>query len=149
MDNLLNNINPKKIKYNMTSRRLMEVFNYTYSRGTEQSFFIDRLLSENLVKYNGQFYKPTQKLLELAFLPKAIIIPKNIRQVLTHNEIFTKEELIKYFGDDYTADVIVFWLKEHLYIYQSSDCRYRKCDKLCELLAEGEEAINTKQEREE
>jgi hypothetical protein len=136
-------INPKKIKYNMTASRVLEVFGYVNTKRPQQSFLIDKLLEENLIKFSGQYYKPTQKLLEIAFLPKEIKITKQIRQVLTQNEVFTKDELLKYFDDGYVAEAIIFWLKEHTYFYQSSDCRWRKTEKINELLADGVEEIQT------
>jgi hypothetical protein len=136
-------IDKKKIKANMSASKLSEAFNFKYTRKSELLSFIDLLMEDKLVKFNGQYYRPTQKLLQIAFLPETITIKKYYRIVLTQNEVFTKEEMIKYFGDDSSAEAIIVWLKDNAFIYQSSDCRYRKADKFDELLANGVEEIQT------
>ena len=72
-------------------------------------------------------------------IPRTITISKNLRKALNSNIVFTKEELTVMFGDRN----IVTWLKLNCYLYQSSDCRWRKTDKLEEILAEGIEEIKT------
>jgi hypothetical protein len=70
----------------------------------------------------------------MSTLPSIIKFDKNSRNVLTNNTVFTKEELVYLFGEK----SIVTWLKLNGYLYQSSDCRWRKTDKLDEILADGE-----------
>ena len=72
-------------------------------------------------------------------LPSIIYLTRSTRDILNSNEVFTKKELTFLFGDK----EIVIWLKMNGYLCQSSDCRWRKAEKLNELLAEGIEQIQT------
>jgi len=121
------------IKQRMTKREVCEAFNAT-------KIDIPELVKQNLLIDKGIYYAPTTKLYYNIFLPKTITINKDKRTLLINNEVFTKEELIELFDSNCH---VVTWLKMNGYVYQSSDCRYRKADKLCEILAEGEEDINT------
>jgi hypothetical protein len=71
-------------------------------------------------------------------LKHTVNISREMRDVLNNNTVFTKSELIILFGDN----EIVTWMKLNGYLYQSSDCRWRKTEKLNELLADGAETIN-------
>lgn len=68
-----------------------------------------------------------------------VFLIKSIKDFLNNNEVFTKKELILIFGDKTTVEQ----LKLCSYLRQTSDCRWRKTDKLNELLADGVEEIKT------
>ena len=72
-------------------------------------------------------------------LPSIIYLTRNTRNALNNSIVFTKRELTFLFGEE----KIVTWLKMNCYFFQSSDCRWRKTEKLNELLTEGIEEINT------
>ena len=72
-------------------------------------------------------------------VPPIIHLTKNIRTALSNNAVFSKTELALLFGDRNTTT----WLKLNGYLYQSSDCRWRRTDKLDELLADGVTEIQT------
>uniref|UniRef100_A0A6M3LYN2 Uncharacterized protein n=1 Tax=viral metagenome TaxID=1070528 RepID=A0A6M3LYN2_9ZZZZ len=86
-------------------------------------------------------------------LPSCIYLTRNTRDALNNNAVFTKKDLTFLFCDqgDKESDKlemrlssdIVTWLKLYGYLFQSSDCRWRKTEKLNELLAEGVEEIQT------
>jgi hypothetical protein len=101
---------------------------------------IRKLVEQGYIKKDGLYYTPTDKMLYECYLPETIILTIKIRFFLNMNKVFTKKELVSIFDGN---DIIVNWLKLNGYIYQSSDCRYRKTDKLDELLADGEEEIST------
>ena len=79
-------------------------------------------------------------------IPPIIHLTKNARTALSNNAVFTKQELIGLL-DGYelekTRKSIITWLKLNGYLYQSSDCRWRRTDKLDELLADGVTEIQT------
>lgn len=101
---------------------------------------IPDLIKSGLIIDKGIYYAPTIKLYYKLYLPEIITINKDKRTLLINNEVFTKEELTALFDNNCH---VVTWLKLNGFLYQSSDCRFRKSDKLCELLAEGEEEIKT------
>lgn len=133
---------PQYISSRMSKQDVLAMLGFVWNKKEHQKI-IDGLVNDGMLENKGIYYTATIKLYYSVKLPDIIIINKTIRTILTKNEIFTKEELCELF---YNNDIIVHWLKMNGYITQSSDCRFRKSDRLCEVLAEGEN-ITTKEGR--
>jgi hypothetical protein len=124
----------------MSSYAVACVFDFSEAKQKERILLCLKLVGDGYLKRTGEYYSPTQKMLYEAFLPKIIKISKETRIFITKNEVFTKEELVEKFNVNH---IVIHWLKMNDYFYQSSDCRWRKTDKLNELLSDGVEEIPT------
>ena len=124
----------------MNKKTVILAFELPDSKQTREKQIL-QLIEDGYLKRDGLYFSPTEKALNECYLPDTIILTINTRFFLNVNKVFTKRELINIFDGN---EQIVNWLKLNGYLFQSSDCRYRKTDKLDELLADGEEEISTK-----
>lgn len=102
--------------------------------------FINSLVEEGYLQKTGdRYYKPTDRLLSLAFLPEKIILTTEQRRYVTRNSAFTAEQLRVVFNNQ-----MIKWLMVNNWIYVDANQRYRKSDQFNNWLVDGEDTINFK-----
>ena len=103
------------------------------------SDFIWRELIENgwIVRKSDRYFKPTEKLLDLAFLPSQIVLSEGQRRALEVSTTFAKEELVEIFEN---LQIVKKLIKMNL-LKVGADKRFRKSAELEHLLVEGETLI--------
>lgn len=88
-----------------------------------------------LRKVNERYYAPTQKLLDLAFLPKKLVLQEYQGRYLSYNSHFSRADLIELFDDN---EQIVKQLIKLGFLTLQKNGNYSKSAKFEEALAEGE-----------
>jgi hypothetical protein len=102
--------------------------------------FINSLIAGGYIKKTGdRYYKPTDKLLELAFLPAFIQLQPEQRKFLTKNSTFTSSQLKWVFN----TQMINSLMRQGL-IYTDANQRFRKSEGFTDYLVEGNDIIRFK-----
>jgi hypothetical protein len=121
-----------------------------YAFGLERkaikTYIYEKLIANGYVtKKSDRWFKPTEKLLNLAFLPTKYIMNESQRRYLQVQTACTKEDIINLFD----GNVQIF--KELIkigYFKFDSDRRYRKSEPFEEMLAEGEDTFYFRKDEE-
>ncbi len=123
----------------MTKRDIVEAF------CCERKQFIDDicdLISDGwITKIGDRFFHPTQKLLNIVFLPECgyIILSESQRRALSYHTTFYYGELISLFEDN---EVLINAMIKCNYLKLHEDKRYRKSKELEEFLIDGGDKLN-------
>lgn len=90
-------------------------------------------------KHNERFWKPTEKLLNLAFLPEKVVFTDEQMRYLSYNLTFSRADLINIVDDN--EQIVKRMIKLGLILMEKGGT-YRKSVAFEEHLAEGEQTIN-------
>ena len=117
----------------MTQRDIKYAFEFECS---VLDFIYKELIASGLVEKHERYYKPTYKLMKLAFGADKITLESHQIRKLVVNETFYISDLKELFGNQVLVDQAI----ESGWILQEKG-RYRKSVKLEEWLAEGEDEL--------
>ena len=106
---------------------------------TARNYILSLIGDGYLTKSGDRYYKPTLKLLDLAFIPDQIDITPETRRFLTANNALSLEQLQQVFNRHVIRKLLLIG-----YFFCDANMRYRKTDKMQELLAEGDDYITLK-----
>ena len=99
-------------------------------------YIYDTLIENGyLVKQNERYFKPTEKLLDLAFLPDKLILNDFQSRWLSYNTSFNKHDLIVLFDDNKQIIKKMIYLQ---YFQLQRNGSYAKSAKFEQDLADGE-----------
>jgi hypothetical protein len=102
-------------------------------------YSINRLVGDGWIKKTtNRAYTPTEKLLNLVFLPPTLKLETSQLRYLSLSGWFYKKDLINCLNDN---DQVVKYLIRTGYLILHADKRYRKSDKFSEWLAEGNDTL--------
>jgi hypothetical protein len=125
----------------MTKRDIQSAFTY---KGNVVDFIYKVLIEEGyLQRHSDRWYKPTEKLLDLALVPPIYEMNEMQRRFLQAHTSFTKEDLTSSFDGN---QQIIKALMRRGSIKLDADRRYRLGDAFAELLADGETTITFEKE---
>lgn len=117
----------------MTQRDIKHAFEF---EGSTLDFIYTELIAPGLVEKHERYYKPTYKLMKLAFGTEKIKLESHQIRKLVNNERFYISDLKELLGNQVLVDQAI----ESGWILEEKG-RYRKSVKLEELLAEGEDEL--------
>ena len=109
-----------------------------------KNFIYHTLIEEGYLKKNARYFIPTEKLLDLAYVPEKLTLDENQRRCLGFVHSFYKKEIIELL--DGNKQVFKTMLKIGL-LKQEFGKRYRKSEKFEEILSDGVSTIELKGEK--
>jgi hypothetical protein len=126
----------------------MSAIDIAYAFGLERKavkeYIYQKLIAGGyLHKKSDRWFKPTEKLLNLAFLPSKYTLSETQSRYLTSQTACAKEEMVSLF--DGNAQIFKA-LVEMGYLKFGTDKRYRKSTTFEDMLVEGEDTIHFKRE---
>lgn len=103
-------------------------------------FIYDTLIPEGyIMRHNERWFRATEKLLDLAHLPKKLILDTFQSRFLSYNTFFSKTDLVELFLDN---EQIVKGLIKHGYLLLQKSGNYIKSAKFEDDLAAGENVFS-------
>ena len=118
----------------------MQIVDIKHAFGVEtkgiQKFIYDELIGPGFLrKINGRYYAPTEKLLDLAWLPPMLDLTEYQARFLSYNSHFSRPDLIELLDDN--IQIVKQLVKFGFFMLQKNGS-YSKSAKLEEALADGE-----------
>jgi len=103
---------------------------------TTRNYILSLIGDGYLTKSGDRYYKPTIKLLDLAFIPEILPVTSDQRKFISGNTVFSLEQLQTIFNRHVIRRLLLLG-----YFFTDANMRYRKTDKMLEFLADGDECF--------
>ena len=118
----------------MTQKDIKKAFNF---QGKAMDFVYDVLIEDGYVERHERYFKPTPKLINLAFGVDSFELNERALRVIASSEWFYRSEITDLFnGDKYIAEQAI----NEGYFLQIRG-KYRRSEKLSEYIASGENIL--------
>jgi hypothetical protein len=130
----------------ITSQMSLRDISYTFVfKGSAKDFTYKTLIEEGYIKKHLRYFAPTDKLLDLAFVPTFIVLDEHQRRWFTCNNNFFAKEAIEHLGEE---QIFKRMVKVGMFKITTA-CRYRKSEGFEELLTEGETTFRLREDENE
>jgi len=117
---------------------------FEYGKIGIKDFIYHTLIEEGYLKKKARYFIPTEKLLDLAYVPEKLTLDEDQRRCLSVVSSFYKKEIIELL--DGNKQVFKTMVKMGL-LKQEPGRRYRKSEKFEEMLSDGMSTITLKGEK--